>query len=277
MADDTPPSIEQIREWLAHESMSGYGLMRRCTWPGRKPAVELLYIIDSTGGEQSRKHRMSHDHYRWVTRMFWRSRRLYEAILFLLDAAQPEEAAILARSLFEDSMRLMELAEDENKRDARIIWWMNDSIQRAFNLQRGDPAFEVEDRLILSRHELEGRRAGLQRYAAYHGVTKYERFSSPKDAATRFDRKMSYSLYMWAHQATHGNDAVWGVAAVKRPEGGELLNAKTADVLWLKMVANFAIQAVFDAMIAAASVLGWAVPEEAFSKLDEYQQARDEQ
>jgi len=267
------PSIEQIREWLTHESLSEYGLMRRHRWRARKQAVELLHIIDKTGGEQSRQHPTPHLHYRWVTRMFWRSRRLYEAILALLDIAQPEEAAVLLRSLFEDSMRLMELAEDESKRDARIIWWMNDSIRRAFDLRKEEAACFVDDALAPSADELEKERAGLQRYAVRHGVTRYQKFSSPKDAAVRFDRKREYIIYAWAHQATHGNDGAWFVASRKQAEGGEHLDAKTKDAFLLNIVSGVATQAVFDSTTAAASILGWTVPPEAFGKVEEYSQA----
>jgi len=276
MSEEAPPSIEQIREWLTHESLAKYTVMRRLRWPGRKQAVQLLHIIDKTGGEQSRKHPTPHRHYHWVTRMFWRSRRLYEAILFLLDVAQPEEAAVLARSLFEDSMRLMELDEDEGKRDARIIWWMNDSIQRSFNLQKEQAQCLVDDDLVPSVEQLEKERASLQKYAARHGVTRYEKFSSPKGAAFRFDRRDYYSYYAWAHQATHGNEGFWFVASMKRARGSELLRAKTTDALTLNAVSQFATQAMFDSMTSASSILGWIVPEEAFEKLAEYAQALDD-
>ncbi len=272
MDEGTRPSIEQMREWLADESMAGYALVRRSPWPGRKQAAELLRLIVKSAEKESRQC-LPHVHYQYVVQMFWRSRRLYEAALVLLDNAQPEEAAVLARSLFEEAMRLMELDEDESKRDARIIGWANDSLQRKFDLWSDATACGIEDDPAPSVTLLQKARARVQLYAVRHGVTRFERFSSVKNAAFKFDRKEDYWVYSFAHQATHGNDGVWVAARRERPEGGVILNAKTEDAHTLSMIADFAIQAMFDSMTAAYSILGWTLPPGAAEKLEEYAQA----
>ncbi len=43
--------------------------------------------------------------------MYWRCVSLFRSVLILLDNNQPEEALILARSLFAESLRLMELED----------------------------------------------------------------------------------------------------------------------------------------------------------------------
>src|SRR5436190_14065033 len=67
-------------------------------------------------------------HHVYVLGMYWRCVRLFDATLLLLKAELPEEAAIVARSLFEESLRLQQLAADEADRDALILGWANGSI-----------------------------------------------------------------------------------------------------------------------------------------------------
>jgi hypothetical protein len=65
-------------------------------------------------------------HLGFVLSMFWRCLRLYDGILVLLKSELPEESAFLARSLFEDSLRLKQLQE---KPEACIALgpWLGDS------------------------------------------------------------------------------------------------------------------------------------------------------
>ena len=60
--------------------------------------------------------------------MFWRSLRLYQGALLLLKAELPEEAAFLARSLFEASLRLKQMADEPQQRDRLILHWVNNLI-----------------------------------------------------------------------------------------------------------------------------------------------------
>src|SRR5262245_48315546 len=61
---------------------------------------------------------------RFVVGMYWRVRRLYEATLVLLKSEMAEEALMVARSLFEESLRLKELAEESQDRTAMILGWV---------------------------------------------------------------------------------------------------------------------------------------------------------
>ena len=45
----------------------------------------------------------------YIVGMFWRAVRLYDGTLVLLKSELPEESALLARSLFEESLRLRQL------------------------------------------------------------------------------------------------------------------------------------------------------------------------
>jgi hypothetical protein len=56
-----------------------------------------------------------------------------DGILVLLKSELPEESAFLARSLFEDSLRLKQLQEEPEARIALVLGWVN----RSLNEKRG--------------------------------------------------------------------------------------------------------------------------------------------
>jgi hypothetical protein len=79
----------------------------------------LLTLLRTSATEQP--HEMP-THYAYILGMYWRCVRLFEATLLLLKSELPDEATIVARSLFEESLRLQQLAADETDRDALGSW-----------------------------------------------------------------------------------------------------------------------------------------------------------
>jgi hypothetical protein len=71
--------------------------------------ILLQAIVDSTPKDG---FQVSSPPLRFVVSMYWRARRLYEATLTLLKARMAEESLIVARSLFEESLRLRQIAEE---------------------------------------------------------------------------------------------------------------------------------------------------------------------
>src|ERR1041385_3781004 len=63
-----------------------------------------------------------------IVGMYWHVLRLYDGALILLKAELPEEAAILARSLFETSLRLQQLQAQPHDRASLILRWLNRSL-----------------------------------------------------------------------------------------------------------------------------------------------------
>jgi hypothetical protein len=193
--------------------------------------------------------------------MFWRALRLYDGVLLLLKAELPEEAAFLARSLFEESLRLRQLEEDSQDRDALILQWANRSIDQKRGLM------EVARRLGLdSDPEIDGivaaldrDRDGLQKRARRHGITKFRPFRSVRDASVRFDRKKEYWIYEWAHESVHGTDAAWLYGRRRTAENEARLYAKTSDPGLRAGFAAFAARSMIDAMEATSKIFGWPV------------------
>jgi hypothetical protein len=66
--------------------------------------------------------------------MFWRSLRLFDGIAMLLNGDLPEEAMILGRGLFEEALRLAEVANSGDKRAALLIGWEAKSLNEKIGL-----------------------------------------------------------------------------------------------------------------------------------------------
>ena len=65
----------------------------------------------------------------YVFSMYWRSVRLFDGIILLLRNRLPEEALILARSLFVEGLRLAEIADAGRSRGSLVLGWASASIE----------------------------------------------------------------------------------------------------------------------------------------------------
>src|SRR5712691_9567500 len=88
-------------------------------------ADDLLQLVDNSVPRGAVEVPVT---YGYIAGMFWRGRRIYEGVLLLLRAHLPEESAILARSLFEDTRRLQASAAEPENRTALVLGWAKDSI-----------------------------------------------------------------------------------------------------------------------------------------------------
>lgn len=196
----------------------------------------------------------------YIVGMFWRAVRLYDGVLVLLKAELPEEAAILARSLFEESLRLQQLASEPHNRDALILCWANRSIDEYRGLLEVGKACGHDTDISAPLAALEEQRQHLQEYARRHSVGRFQPFLSVKDAAFRFGRKDDYWTYEWAHESVHGTDAAWMFARRRPAEDTAGLHAKTNDPLLRSSLAQFGAISQFNAAEAASTIFGWVLP-----------------
>ncbi len=128
----------------------------------------------------------------YVLGMSWRAVRLFDGILLLLEANLPEKSMMLARSLFEESLWLQQLAADTPTRDALVLRWAKKSIQEKRGLIRDAESVGLEspsEPLLATLDEQEGK---LQGYARGHGIGRLPKLLSVKDAALRFGRGEDY-------------------------------------------------------------------------------------
>jgi hypothetical protein len=200
-------------------------------------AEKLLQLVSKIPPKES--FNIPTAHMQAVVAMFWRARRLYDGVLVLLKDQLPEEAMFLARSLFEDSLRLQQLAEDVQNRDALILGWVNTSINEKRGLLEVAKTSGLETDIATALASLEDERKELQEYATKLGVTRPQPFLTVKDAASRFDRKEDYWTYRWAHESVHGSDAAWMFARQRPAVGTVSLYARTGNPSVLSSFAHF--------------------------------------
>ena len=189
--------------------------------------------------------------------MFWRARRLYVGVLILLKAELPEEAAILARLLFEVSLYLQELEAEPQDRYALVFGWLNRSINEEYGLLKTcDPLQTGLDEAFAI---LEKRREENIKNASELGVS-FLTFLETKIAAKRFGRSGDILLYEWANESVHGSEAAV-MLAIQRPAGNTIgLNEKTGNPLVLSHFAHFAAKSIAAAAKATVAILGWTLP-----------------
>jgi hypothetical protein len=128
-------------------------------------------------------------HHAFVLGMYWRSVRLFDATLLLLKAELPEENAIVARSLFEESLRLQQLAADEAERDALVLGWANGSITERLGLLSLAKFLGIDDNVSDRLAKLNDERGSLQAYQTRHNVKRLRRFGNEREVACRFVRR----------------------------------------------------------------------------------------
>lgn len=228
-------------------------------WPRAAALAEALLkaVTDSAPtGELELPTARSH-----ILGMFWRTRRLYEATLVLLKAEMPEEAAFIARSLFEESLKLRQMAAEPADRDRLILGWVNRSLDEKVGLLKVAKEMGLDNDIEAGLERLRAERESLQGYCRRHGIVGLASFRSTKDAAVRYGRRENYWMYEWAHDSVHGTEIAWMFARRKVSADTVLFHAKTNDERLRAAWIAFAANSITDATLAACEIFGWPARE----------------
>jgi hypothetical protein len=190
--------------------------------------------------------------------MFWRSVRLYDGVTILLEQNLPEEAMFLARSAFEESLKLRELGDDTKNRLGLVVTHIKKSIDERRYILADEPE------AIAKLHKEE---RDLADFAKHSGVGRYPSFLSTKAAIERFERTPDSGFYNLTHHFVHGTDFAMNFGRQK-VDTGELFVHDRTKTLWIQLgVAIFASLSLVEAAKGAAQVFGW----QGVSKLGEIQ------
>lgn len=198
----------------------------------------------------------------YILGMFWRTVRLYDGTLLLLKAELPEEGAFLTRSLFEESLRLQQLAAEPEARNALILGWANKSIDEKRGLLLVAQSLGLDQNIDTDLASLEDERRHLHEYRTRHHVASLRSFRSVRDAAVQFDRKEDYLTYEWTHESVHGSDAAWMFGRRRTARDAAALHAKTTDPMLRAAFAEFAARSLADSALATFTIFGWPLPSE---------------
>ena len=155
----------------------------------------------------------------YAFQMFGRALRLARGAKVLLQAHMAEEALFLGRSLFEDSLRLSDLAVTPTFRHGLLLRWAYASLNEARGLARTavEAGLEKDPDSWLEMIENEHKR--LSEYAARNGAIKPRKFRSVRDAAHAYGRQESLWTYSLAHEMVHGSDLAF-LFNRRKPEKG---------------------------------------------------------
>lgn len=230
----------------------------------RELSERLLEIASSTGANSELTVAAADLH---VLGMYWRARRLFQAINVLLDAQMPEESAMLGRSLFETSLHLKQLAAEPENKEALILGWANQSLQEIEGLVKEAAAQGMEKDEAGALSKLDSRRKALQKYG--RGVGRHSRFLTARDAAKRYGRLNDYWNYLWSHEAVHGSEASWAYSRRKSASGTLTFFAKNDDPAVLSGARAYAALSMTDAIQAVTTVFGWDPSSEVASIAEE--------
>jgi hypothetical protein len=193
--------------------------------------------------------------------MFGRVRSLLQAVNILLGRNLPEEAMILGRELFTDSLQLAELARhDVQGRAALILGVANQSLteweQMESTARSIDPDHETPPAMT---KEIAARRRNIQAGMSRFGLAKLRRFPHEKQLATTNGRLDDFMDFELSHRFVHRADMAQ-VPRTKKVKDSVGIHLGNRDEEWKARVGAFAAQSALHAFVAAATILGWSDP-----------------
>lgn len=196
---------------------------------------------------------------RIVLQLYWRSLRLFEGVILLLDKGLPEEALLLARSLFVESLWLEELRHSEKNREAKLLWWANNSISEQIRLFKMAHKLGIEEDPTPMVVRLENERKQLEHYRKRHGIKRLKKFLSPFAAAKRYGRTEDYWTYEYAHECVHASDSAFIFSRRKRSDGVVAIGDRTLNKSIVTDVAKFSVNSFVHTVRVATEIFGWSI------------------
>jgi hypothetical protein len=204
--------------------------------------------------------------------MYGRIRSLLQAVNILLERNFPEEAVILGRELFTDSLQLAELAaQDSPGRAALVLGMANSELTEWENMEREATSLDAEHQTPPAMtEEIARRRKNIKDAMERFGVERLRGFPHEKQLARDHNRQDDLMDFQLAHRLVHRADMAQGLRTRKVGDAMGVYLAN-ADPEWKAGVAAFAAQSCLHAFRAAGSIFGWTNPgpDEASEQLEQ--------
>lgn len=194
--------------------------------------------------------------------MYQRTRSLLKAVLLLVREGLSEEASILARSLFTESLQLQSLAAaDDTGRWSFVLNHVNRSLVRQQTLLALCPEDEVDFREMM-RARLEQEQLKVQRVQRERNVKKLTPFGDERSMAATHGRVDDLFAFEFSQDMVHGS-VLAGQSKLKPVDmDGETvvtMDTTTAHEKLTLGVAQFAAASALIAARAAAEIFGWSL------------------
>lgn len=194
--------------------------------------------------------------------LYWRCFSNFCAILVLLDENYAEEAFSLSRSLFTDSMRLMQISELGDNRASLTLGWINDSFKQMKGLFYKAKELGIDPDPSEAIEHINAQQTKLQAYMKRIGVEKLQKFRPEVDAAIRYGRKEDYWFFYLSHEMVHGTDTSFIFRREKIANDTFGLYAQSRDLEFLIRVSTFAGKSMLDAIESVVNILSWDLTED---------------
>jgi hypothetical protein len=204
----------------------------------------------------------------YVQAIYLRAVGLFRAAQLLIEHDKPEEALIIGRSLFTESLRLERLAkarreEGENGVAAFVLKWRLDGIQEIENLNayavrsgQADEDDSVRERFARERQQIE-------RYRVRTGVGPLRPFGDEEQLARELGRADDIVPYRMAHQHAHGLGHAYVFRLSLREDGlVQIRDSAPAEVGMGTLVAATLSRSLLLAHRAAVELFDWPEPPE---------------
>ena len=195
--------------------------------------------------------------------MYWRCMSLYHSIILLLTNNQPEEALMLWRSLFTDSLRLRELEAAEVKdRLAIQLGHYASSLERSKRRIQQAKRLGVRDDISEELAHIDKQKRDMEIYRKRLGIEKLKQFSSEENLINRLNLKVDVWGFLYSHGFVHGEDIAQIHRRRKLQPRIYAFFSHTPDPEFLAAVAFAAARSIMDTHEAAGKMFGWEVSPE---------------
>jgi hypothetical protein len=195
--------------------------------------------------------------------MYWRCMSLFRSIALLLNNNQAEEALMLWRSLFTDSLRMRELAAAEKKdRIAFELGHYAHSLEQTKRRFRQAKRLGVTDDFSRELAHIENQKRGMENYRKRFGIEKLKRFSSEENLMNKLNLEVDLWTFLYSHGFVHGEDIAQSHRRRKTQAGVLAFFSHTADPNFLVGVGLAAAQAILDTHEAAGEMFSWQISPE---------------
>jgi hypothetical protein len=162
--------------------------------------------------------------------LFARAVSAYRAAMLLLNASFGDEAMELARALFTDGLRLLELERLGSRRHSVLLGWKLKSIADSEHLMEEAVrvGLETDPKPVLDR--LAQERASVLGYATRRGFEPPSPQDLPteKTLAARFGCMEDYWNFRYAHHFVHGTPVAVNSRLRRAPDGTHLFDMRAS-------------------------------------------------
>jgi hypothetical protein len=207
--------------------------------------------------------------------MYFRCISLFRSITLLLNNNQGEEALMLWRALFTDSLRMRELAAAGKKdRIAYELRHYANSLERTKQRLQQAKRLGVTDDVTSALAHIENQKRNVENYRKRLGIEKLKRFSSEENLINKLNLEVDLWTFLHSHGFVHGEDIALGHRRHKIQPGVLAFFSHTVDPDFLAGVGLAAAQAILDTHEAARKMFGWQISPELQELIENFEELK---